>query len=134
MKILQGLSVLLTLLCASCSAPQSPKVQPNPVIADINGLVIINNTQADITEVRLTIAESARQVNVSRVLPMSEFATVFQAKEYRGRPAKLTWRQGGVGHVSLGLIFSTPREVYEGEQLRAFLTIGSEGKVRAEAK
>ncbi|WP_129589603.1 hypothetical protein [Rubritalea profundi] len=103
-------------------------------MADIDGLVIINNTESDITEVKLTIAESTRQVNVNRVLPMSEFATAFQAKEYRGRPAQLSWRQNGAAHVSREITFFLPREAYKDKVLTAFLTISPEGKIRAEAK
>lgn len=103
-------------------------------MADINGLVIVNNTQSDLTEVKLTIAESNRQVNVNRVLPMSEFATAFQAKEYRGNPAQLSWRQNGVARVSRGLAFSIPREVYKDRALTAFLTIAPDGTVRAVAQ
>ena len=134
MKVLFGLSFLIALLCASCTAPQTSKVQSKSAMADIDGLVIINNTESDLTEVKLTIAESTRQVNVNRVLPMSEFATAFQAKEYRGRPAQLSWMQNGAAHVSRGITFSLPREVYKDKELTAFLTIGPEGKVRAVAQ
>jgi hypothetical protein len=134
MKMLFGLSFLLAFLCASCTAPQALKAQSKLAMADIDGLVIINNTESDITEVKLIIAESTRQVNVNRVLPMSEFTTAFQAKEYRGHPAQLSWRQNGATLVSRGITFYIPREVYKDKVLTAFLTISSDGQIRAEAK
>ena len=134
MRILFGLAALLAVMCASCSAPQATRAQSKPPMADINGLVIVNNTQSDLTEVKLTIAESNRQVNVNRVLPMSEFATAFQAKEYRGNAAQLSWRQNGVARVSRGLAFSIPREFYKDRALTAFLTIGPDGALSAVAQ
>ena len=103
-------------------------------MADINGLVIVNNTTSDVTDVKLTIAQSSRQVHVSRVLTMSEFATAFTAKEYRGRPAQLSWRQNGTAHTSSSIVFSLPRELYADKALTAYLIIEPGYKVGAEAK
>lgn len=128
--------VLVTLfggLCQCSSLPSDVQSKTSD-LGEIKGLVIVNNTALDIDDVRLTVANNPRQINVNRVLPMSEFATEFPAKRYRGNAARLTWNQAGKAHSSSNITFSIPSETYQNQPVTVYLNILANGKVVGQIK
>lgn len=138
MKSLASLCAVgsLAIVGGLCQCATSPNTSSStaPDFGEIKGVVIVNNTSSDIDDIHLTVANTPRQVNVNRVLPMSEFATEFPAKRYEGNAVQLEWAQGGRIYSSKNITLSIPSESYQDQPVTVYLTITPGNQVTSQIK
>ena len=132
-RISVGVVIVLSLFtltqCASVDSQKKPEARTD--LGLIDGLVIVNHGEGDLTNMKMTVSRTGQMVGVSRVLGSREFSTYFPSKRYQGNPVSLTWTQDGRQHTSPHIIFSLPRSVYQDQPVTAYLVIESNYQVRA---
>ena len=86
--VFSSLCVLSLLACASLSVDKDFPFR-------IEGMQIDNQTQVNVSAVRLLVPITRKYVSCGNIPPGSMCSTTFPEIEYTGNPVEITWSQGG---------------------------------------
>lgn len=96
-----------------------------------NALVIQNNSDMVLEDVRIKVEKTGALASCSVILPGSSCSTSFSDKPYRNNPVYISWSHNGQSRVVGPVMVEPPKEIHRELSASALLEFGSHEQVSA---
>lgn len=118
--------VLLTGCALSTSEDEAPTL-----IAIVDGVVLKNRTRAVMLDAQVLVPETGAFVSCGRILPLSDCATRFPEREYRGQAVVVSWTAVHQAHEVGPIDIEVPEGMPLGSSAWIEVHLGPGGGARA---
>ena len=118
---------LFVILVCACGAPDYHKVKP----LQIDGLRFENQTDRQVSAVRLLVPATGGFVSCGNVAQHSSCSTTFPETNYTGNPVEVTWSQGGQIYSTGQFNLRLPDDLKEGVPAMVYVVIAGPGSAGA---
>lgn len=100
---------------------------------DVGGLVLRNQTDAEMRDVRVTVPRTGATVSCAVVPARGECSTTFPERRYRGNPAVVVWVHRGRNWSSGSFTLAPPERGDPAQPATVLIVLGEGGALTVQA-
>ena len=113
-KVISVVAFMLVALGGCSTAPVTSKLI-------FNSLVIHNNSDVALKDVKIKVEKTGALAYCSLILPESSCSTGFPDKRYQGNPIYISWQHNGQSKVAGPVMVEPPQKIYSERSASALL-------------
>lgn len=126
-----ALGGLLFCLIAGCSAvPTEPRAD-NAAGIHVEGIIIQNGLYYPVTDVMVEVPATGGFAGCGNIIQRTECRTSFPARDYRGNPVVVSWKEHGNPHQTDPFVVKLPETAAAGDVFWLEVVVFSAGQAGA---